>query len=65
MGRQKKKKEIKKRSLLSGADPQTILLFFIYILGFICHGGVSIFKWLVKKQKEKVDQIEKRMPCMR
>jgi len=45
------KNETKKRSLLSKADPQSILLFFMYILGFIYHGGVSIFKWLIKKLK--------------
>jgi hypothetical protein len=49
MANKKNKKEIKKRSLLSRTDPQAILLFFMYALGFIYHGGVSIFKWLVKK----------------
>jgi len=53
MGRQKKKKEIKKRSLLSGTDPQAILLFFMYILGSIYYSIVSFFKWLVKKIKRK------------
>lgn len=45
------KDQVKKRSLLSIFNPQSILLFFIYILGFIYHGSMSSIKWLAKKLK--------------
>ena len=45
------KDKVKKRTLLSILNPESILLFFIYILGFIYHGVVSLVKWLVKKLK--------------
>lgn len=52
-----RKSETRSRSLLNRADPQAILLFFMYILGFIYHGGVSIFKWLIKKLKRNVKTV--------
>jgi len=45
------KDQVKKRSLLSIFNPQSILLFFTYILGFIYHGSMSSIKWLAKKLK--------------
>lgn len=45
------KDKVKKRTLLNILNPESILLFFIYILGFIYHGVVSLVKWLVKKLK--------------
>lgn len=45
------KDKVKKRTLLNILNPESILLFFIYILGFIYYGAVSLVKWLVKKLK--------------
>ena len=37
-----------KRSFIS---PESILLCFIYCIGFIYHGCMSLVKWFVKKLK--------------
>lgn len=45
------KDQVKKRSLLSIFNPQSILLFFIYVLGFMYHGSVSFLRFIRKKLK--------------
>ena len=45
------KNAVKKQSFFSKLDPQSILLFFIYILAFVYHGSISILKLLFKKLK--------------
>ena len=47
------KNTVKKKSFFSKLDPQSILLFFMYILGFVYYGSVSFLKWLFKKLKLK------------
>ena len=32
-------------------NPQTILLYFMYCVGFIYHGSISLIKWILKKIK--------------
>ena len=45
------KNQVKKRNFLSIFDPQSILLFFMYILGFVYYGSISFLKWLILKLK--------------
>jgi len=47
------KNTVKKKSFFSKLDSQSILLFFMYILGFVYYGSVSFLKWLFKKLKLK------------
>ena len=32
-------------------NPEAILLYFMYCIGFVYHGCVSLVKWFVKKLK--------------
>jgi len=32
-------------------NPEAILLFFMYCIGFIYHGCMSFVKWIIKKLK--------------
>jgi len=32
-------------------NPEAILLYFIYCIGFVYHGSISFIKWIVKKIK--------------
>jgi hypothetical protein len=51
------KNSIKKKSLFSSINPQTILLFFMYLLGCVCHGITLCFKWLKSKLKKNNDKM--------
>ena len=32
-------------------NPEAILLYFMYSIGFVYHGSISFVKWIVKKIK--------------
>ena len=50
------KNSIKKKSLFSSINPQTILLFFMYLLGCVYHGVILCFKWLKSKLNSNNDK---------
>tara|TARA_R100001443_G_C3228885_1_gene147850 strand:+ start:170 stop:385 length:216 start_codon:yes stop_codon:yes gene_type:complete len=43
------KNSVKKESFMVRFNPQTILLFFLYLLGWVYHGVTFCFKWLKRK----------------
>ena len=43
------KNSVKKESFMVRFNPQTILLFLIYLLGGFYHGVTFCFKWLKRK----------------
>tara|TARA_R100000742_G_C4199274_1_gene28883 strand:- start:30 stop:254 length:225 start_codon:yes stop_codon:yes gene_type:complete len=46
----KEKKE--KVSILSKINPLAIVLFLMYVLGWVYHGLVTSFRWIVSKFKK-------------
>ena len=50
------KNSIKKKSLFSSINPQTILLFFMYLLGYVYHRITFCFKWLKGKLNRNNDK---------
>jgi hypothetical protein len=43
----------RKSSILSKVDPQSILLYLMYVIGWIYHGTKSSLEWLINKLKQK------------
>jgi len=43
------KNSTKKKGFIIRFNPQTIVLFFMYLLGCIFHGFIFCFKWLKAK----------------